>query len=240
MKKILILAFTASVMLGACKKDKQEEELQPNVDCSQFYVNSSNAQFDSQGRIIAHTYDNKDTYVYHSDRIAVTYWPNLSATYTLDEKGRIVKQVYNGETVFYEYNNDGYLIKETQTNNGNTSTKIYTWESGNPVKIVKNRWDGYSEIQNITYGSDIINDKLVNIDLYINILSQGQLYQYFGKSWKNAPVKIETKSEGGNYPSESTTYYEYNKTIYGEITSYKYRENGWSSNYYMMRSNSCN
>ena len=227
-------------MLGACKKEKQEEEIPPNIDCSQFYFNSSNAQFDDQGRIIAHTYDKKDTYAYHSDRIVVTYSSGLSATFTLDDIGRIAEQDYYGTTTLYEYNNDGYLIKETQTNNGNTTTRIYTWESGNPVKVVENRWDGYSNIKNITYGSDIINDKLINIDLYTEILNQGQLYQYFGKSWKNAPVKIETKSEGGSVPMEWTTHYEYNKTVFGDITSYKYQQSGWSSNYYMMRSDNCN
>ena len=225
MKKILLLAFTATMMLSACKKDKGGDEVETIPTCAIVktverwnnteYIGTDVFKFDEQGRVID---DGWATYEYYTDRIITTDSDSDPAdpritTHTLDAQGRIIKQEgYYGNST-YEYNNDGYLIKA----NGTT----FTWESGNLVKAVE-VFGSTSYITNITYGNDIITDKLVAGFIFGGIYAnEWYLLDYFGKQPKNAPI-IEQRGT-------TTDTYSYMKDNKGKINGYKVTKDGEST-----------
>ncbi|MFD1629684.1 hypothetical protein [Pseudopedobacter beijingensis] len=230
MKKILMLAFTATMMLVACKKDKGGDEPETIPTCAtvktverlgnSVYNNTNAIKFDSQGRIK----EENDTfesflYEYQSDKITVTYsYPGNEylSTLTLDNKGRVTKIDNRYGTFEYEYNSDGYLIKETSTEAGSATTS-FTWESGNLVKIVKTN-NGTSYTTNITYSNDVITDKLIAANVYDNIygFDTFRLYQYFGKHPKNAPILEQNNNTNSGY----TANYSYTKDNNGKINAF--------------------
>jgi YD repeat-containing protein len=212
MKKILLLAFTASVMLGACKKDKGNDEPETLPTCATITegeigsggsLNTIILKFDEKGRVKEETNSwGSYSYEYHSNKIIATETETDApsekriTTYTLDNQGRVTQSVYNGETpTIYEYNNDGYLIKVTWTDNGNTSTETYIWESGNIVKIIND-----SFTTDVIYGSEVINDKLISSAISTDLYCPDYYLQdYFGKKFKNAPIKKQSTGSTYNY-----------------------------------------
>ncbi len=231
MKKILLLAFTASVMLGACKKDKGGDEPETVPTCAMVkireYNNSSTdiIRFDEQGRVKEETGNDWGTsYEYYSDKIVVTSGPssgqnNRTITYTLGGQGRIIKSVENndgaslGIITEYEYNSDGYLVEATRTGGGEPYTVTYTWTNGNLVKI-ESPWS----TTDITYGNDVFKDRLIPGFIYGEIYTEYYIQDYFGKQPKNAPVIEREKSIQSSW--SNNTVYSYTKDSKGQIISY--------------------
>jgi YD repeat-containing protein len=227
MKKILLLAFTASVILSACKKDKNDDpETLPT--CANISVKedgntgTSVIRFDEQGRVKESNSNNyASSYQYQSDKIIFTEsYPgvqNATITFTLDAQGRVIEAVDSDGTTNYEYNNDGYLTKSIDVRYGSTATETYTWQSGNLVKIDKAYGTTGSTPETssstITYGSDIITDKRVAGSVFGELYSHWELHQYFGKQPKNAPTR---ENDNGDYNN-----YIYIKDAKGSITGFK-------------------
>ncbi|MFD1629995.1 hypothetical protein [Pseudopedobacter beijingensis] len=231
MKKILMLALTATMMLVACKKDKGGDEPETIPTCAMVkwedsygYSSTDVVKFDDKGRIKD---DGSATYEYFPDKIIVKRDGDNIARCTLDAQGRIVKiEDYNmeGEIDYFcefEYNNEGYLIKSRRPYGSDYTIKTYTWENGNLVKIVETtNWNvsaPTSVTETITYGNDVIKDKLIAQEIYNYYSSSkwnGGLIEYFGKMSKNAPVLIQS-----DYPWGSS--YTYKKDAKGKINGYK-------------------
>ncbi|WP_113661774.1 hypothetical protein [Pedobacter nanyangensis] len=232
MKKLLLTAFTAFVVLGvsSCKKSKEKsEEKEVKTTCAtikyssikegnSIYPNSeAKVIFDEKGRIIERKNVDGTThlrYKYYQDKIEVTSGnidhPNYDAIYTLDGQGRITKKA-SGSIYEYKYNSDGYLIEMTD----GYGIYTYTWQNGNLIKLVflviKGASTGNTSTKNFTYGDDVIKDKLVAYNVYGEIYPypDGHLSGYFGKTSKNAPIIIGRS---------------YIKDIKGDIIGYKIAE----------------
>ena len=233
MKKILLLAFTATVMLGACKKDKGGDEPETVPTCAMVKtverwgssedIDTDVVKFDEQGRVVK---DGDNTYEYSSGKITVT--ENYSGgsqyitEYTLDGQGRVITSKYSGTDTEYKYNNDGYLIERKSGD----YTTAYEWQNGNLVKIVSTSiYNGTSQevySSTITYGNDTINDKLIAGVIFGEMYAEWHLSAYFGKQPKNAPVMEKEKNSG----PETTNIYFYVKDSKNKVIGYTETKDG--------------
>ncbi len=213
----------------SCKKSKVEDKEELKTTCATIKYKSiygnSEAQiiFDEKGRIIEQKNVDGTThlrYKYSQDKIEVTSGsierPSLVARYTLDSQGKVIQE---GSFKKYEYNAEGYLIGAKDGYDeylagraSGYSYSTYTWQNGNLVKIVStSTYTGAVSTTTMTYGDDIIKDKLVTYNIYGGIYPypDGYLPEYFGKISKNAPLS----GKGG--------IYSYIKDAKGDIIGYK-------------------
>ncbi|HTN21276.1 MAG TPA: hypothetical protein VL125_12415 [Pelobium sp.] len=210
MKKILLLAFTASVMLGACKKsdDTPKEEVCTTVSSYSTSYDYSpdthvkNISYDSQNRISKVTWSNSSlTYTYSASSITedVNDGGYLEQTvYTLDDKNRIVREVRGTDVdISYFYDAEGHL---SEVNDGSETT-TFEWQNGNLVECDGTTYSYYNEVAPQSY---LITTYGVN-GIYLN----SSLYSYFGKMSKNL---LKTETEG-----QSTTTYQYEKDTKGRV-----------------------
>lgn len=235
MKKILMLALTATMMLVACKKDKGGDEPweeQPFGGCG--YVPR---ELDEQGRVVqirdTANWSSVIKYTYNSNSIQkTTYFRGGSSqhdSYRLDNEGRIIEKL-DGHTQWqwnYKYNSEGYLI-EIKVSSSNMPENI-TWSDGNIVKTGSNYTYSYGDDDT----TDDILDKGVLQYIYSDISGYSNsdvfafpLAKYFGKKPKKLPIKVVAEWENPFIPKDIVTY-EYTKDPQGKILSYiEIRNNG--------------
>nr|WP_294895043.1 hypothetical protein [uncultured Pedobacter sp.] len=215
MKKILLLAFTASVMLGACKKsdDTPKEELCTQVSTYTDVYESSqgdsdsditNVTYDSQGRVSKVAWSDGSSflsYTYNTGSITEDLNDNgyLEQTvYTLDNQSRIVRAVRGTDVdVSYSYNAEGYL---SEINDGSDNI-TFEWQNGNMVESDGTTYSYYNEVAPQSYLITTFGED----NMYLN----SSLYSYFGKMSKNL---LKTETEG-----QSTTTYQYEKDTKGRV-----------------------
>lgn len=183
-------------------------------------------------------------YSYEAKRIQTS---NPDATYYLKD-GRISECRYAMLTSLdenalsvdvsetYEYNSNGYLVKETKPGYDYTEdrtpvvTMTYEWEDGNIYKITSADEDDVTETT-MSYTS--YPNNIPNFSQEFSGNSFGYLgwQGYFGKRCKNLPSKAVTTRKNG-YPERSTSYYDYTieDGVVKKITV-KWEESGYQSTY---------
>ncbi len=220
MKKILLMAFTATVMLGACKKsdDSSKEELCTTISSySGLFGNpnasSSNASFnltyDSQGRLVSESGSGRNQVLtYETSTIKVkTTEENVTSndTYTLDGNNRIIKSEGDGLTGnrTYKYDSNGYL-SEIENEQGGTTK--YTWSNGNLLK--REGFDTGSSVAYETTTYSYYDDIATQVSLVIEQSESMNplVFNYYGKTSKNL------------LKSENNTSYKYDKDTKGRVT----------------------
>lgn len=238
------MAFTALVMLGGCKKNKDNSDKDSlSGDCLLMQTRYEDGgitetyTYDDKRRLLKWAeYDNVHTYTYTSDKIIenVKGISTYTNTYSFNAQGRISSVTFNGEnyayTYFYTYNADGHL-SSIKTDYGRIMNK-YTWENGNLIK--DEQFHAFSDgNQTNTLPSDIITyeysaDVRPLNGLHIanpfdhSYYGLSHISQYLGKQTKNLVVK--TTASFVNKPSD----YTYAKDNKGNIISLSYTYNNGS------------
>nr|WP_294898583.1 hypothetical protein [uncultured Pedobacter sp.] len=242
MKKILLLAFTASVMLGACKKsdDTSKDETCTKVSSyTDLYEDSQNTEsvtwnvtYDSQGRIsrIAESGGPSTNYTYTATSIKEEYNESGSVdvtTYTINDKNQIVKKVEGtNDDVTYTYDTQGYL---TEMNEGVEKT-TFKWQNGNMVEKEQFINDVSQRRISYLYFDDVAPQTYLLAGGYT--FNNSELYTFFGKPSKN--LLKGTTGGGGGYE----TAFQYTKNDKGRV-SQVIKINQGQSTYYSSLNYSC-
>lgn len=147
--------------------------------------------FDEKGRIINEKMPFHNIYNmfigYGKRKIAFRRGSNKTI-YSLDGHERIVKSNTDFNSLIYNYNADGYLIKIIDKHSGNV-VYDFIWQNGNLIEISNN---ATTEIT-IVYGDDMISDKYLEYRIYSTIYPNGYIADYFGKISKKAPFQFTTR-----------------------------------------------
>jgi YD repeat-containing protein len=244
MKKILLMAFTASVMLGACKKDKNAEpKVEQGCPVATYHYSETEGGstyeedpytlgYDTQGRIISinnGTYSTAYTYL---DGTIVEETDNGSATYTLNSEGKITGMTalsnYGGDNsvVVNKYNAQGYLseLKYNDENYSSTTTFIYT--DGELTRMEETTVmanSTYTNVTQITYKNEYSKNALAYAETFpyiADISTGGDTRTYLnvlGKSNKRL-INTVTVSRTGSNSFNVVKSYSYEKDASGNVT----------------------
>jgi YD repeat-containing protein len=204
MKKILLLAFTASVMLGACKKSNDAEpEVKQGCPVSSFqyseditgrlHIEDRRAvNYDAQGRVAAIVEDDYETnFTYQANQI-IEIQDGDVATYTLDANGKVTGVITSeGDIITTKYNSEGYLSELKHVVSYSTTTISLVYTNGEVTKIV--------EVQVTDFGT---NTKTTDItykeEFSINDLAFAQSFPYMADVYMGADTRMYLKSLGKN------------------------------------------
>ena len=226
------LVFVALSLLAiSCSSEDDDNDAAGATTVNGKYlvrINSSNLVYNAQGQLVSVKSKNAISssadfgYSYEEKRIIITPYDMI---YYLNE-GRITECRYtvltdmdkNALTIdaknTYEYDRNGYLIKETRhgydyTEDDNPETNItYEWRDGNIHKITSiGSFDDYVEETTFSYTSFANTIPDVSQGFIGNYLGwQG----YFGKRCKNLPASETVTKRSYGIPTdviETITYY---------------------------------
>lgn len=226
MKKLQLIILLVSIFstLVGCKKDNTANPIVPFKKIAKIFHNNDPTQtfeYNSDGKLSKESYgtDDSKSYTYSGNNIFILrlyYGKTSHDTLILNSQGFVSKsKLFNdSQTMSYEYNDDGYCIKETFSLEGH-EPKItnYTYVNGNLVTDGTNSYERYL-------------DKANTID------NEHRGINFYGKSSKNL-VKQSIYSYGSG--SDIYTYtYEYDQDNY--VTKQTIKRNDilqyWSSYVY--------
>jgi hypothetical protein len=250
MRNKIILIFTLSVVLSSCKKD-YKIGIEPSCNLTEFQDTSPGdspyiLSYDFQDRLTNFLYATSiDTFQigfnYEKDKInEYRYSGGETITYTFsldvnEMPDRRTSSYFNGsttlyDTVYYEYNKDGFLIKSIRRNGSYVGVDyvvdketIYQslFANGNKVASIKTFISGTTSVYNYQY--EYYADKLnrQNADLFFKAFDSGEDNEEFldiiGKHNSNLLKRIVATHSGSPPDTINFSYeldqYEYIKKI---------------------------
>lgn len=221
------MAFTATVMLCACKKsdDSSKKELCTKISSmsytgsagSETYAGVANYSYDDKGRLIKDIdtdgeYGHSYTYGASTIKVETTEGSEINTyNFTLDGSNRIVKEGNDTFSIDYKYDSNGYLSEQQD---GDYKTK-FTWFDGNLLKK-EEFYNGASTpttTTTYTYFEEIATDSYYLTDWRLLGVRTNveELYNYFGKHSKNLVKQIKEDTY-------APYNYEYLKDAQGRVT----------------------
>ncbi len=234
--------FLCLLLLNACKKDEQKSPTSKVI--SMDYDTSSNNtgpttffDYDNQGRIIAYLTKNEQSQsleriisvTFEKNKITVTRFPDSSSpTHSfskLDNQGRIIESEVPGRgfSVFFNYNNDGYLSKFYYKNGIENYTTI-TWDGPRIKKLFSAAVGHESDGKNatVTYLNEQSDNIPLNAMLMNSVLlgqqitNEGFISEFLGKKPAYLMERIDISYVNG-YRDEYISF-KYEKDEKGRIS----------------------
>ena len=219
----IILSLFMQILFVSCSNDNEEynSEIHPNITVNGKYlvrINSSDLIYNAQGELVKVKFNNTNggtqdyNYSYEAKRIILGF--PYDVIYYLNG-GRITECRYTvflsdlddetvDEKVTYEYDKNGYLIKQIgpkydyTEEDSKPEITVYEWRDGNIQKITRTD-DDWVEETTFSYTS------FANTIPEFHGLSMGNYLGwqgYFGKRCKNLPA-----SETISYPNDFDNLY---------------------------------
>lgn len=232
MKKVLMLALTASVLLGACKKDKEDSN--PANRCQilkftpagnlDYSPTEHTITYNTNGKIAGiYNAEQSRIFSYESDKMTVGVDANLLLTYNYNSSKQIISAKSSSqwpENVTISYN-DSKISKILTSVDDISST--FTYSNNEVVKIIEKWGDRESFETIITYKDEKYTNPLIfeltfpsMIDGAIRSFIKYNLADSFGGKEKRLIDKVEYIGKNG-WNSYTNTY-SYLKDDKGNIT----------------------
>ncbi|QEK52821.1 hypothetical protein FYC62_14975 [Pedobacter aquae] len=232
MKKVLLLMLTASALLGACKKDKDDSNPANGCKIVKFtpsgghdYVNSEYLiTYNSDGKISTITNaDETRRFSYESSKMLVSV-DNLLITYNYNSPNQINSIITNSQwpenvSVTYADNKVSKILTSVDD-----ISSTFTYSSNEVVKILEKWGDTDTEEALITYKEEKYSNPLIfelifpsMIDGDIRNFIRYNLSNSFGASEKRLIDKIEYIGKGDRSYNTRTDTYSYLKDDKGNI-----------------------
>lgn len=230
-----MLAFTVSVMLGSCKKDKENDNSRSDNSCQvvklvdkgyffDYDKDTFNFSYNSNGSISKVSSPTKSwIFSYEANKMLVSYdntgYSPYSGllTYNYNSNNQIIN-IKNSQSSpdwseDIEITYDNNRITKIRTDYDNI-TDIFTYNANGDIEKIVEQWDLSSDVTEykITYKEEKYNDPMI-FELTFPSLVDGPgsyflkylLADYLGGKEKRLIDKIVKKFENQGYPSYTTT-----------------------------------